>query len=335
MKRNAVIRIILYSLVVLILGFILFINLFAFFPNRHTAPTERSYAQSMPVSVTQPVDATVADDSGIHEEFLPVNRIEINWAAGSITLMPENIGNFEITERVVSGNPKPMRTVVKDGKLILDYSDEVGLSVKALGSKDLTVLVPMNWMGTKLKINAASASVDLQRLRIGDVEINTASGNCNSSECDFDKLEVNAASADVSFTGHLRDFECEGVSGNAYLTLDSAPQKISMESVSGQLYLNLPEGCGFTVERESLSGKFSCDVATNQLGGHHIYGDGTCRIELEGLSTALNIHHADSEHHEETRNDNSEHHEESYNNIEHHEESHSGDLLHIAETTHH
>lgn len=313
MKRNAIVRIILYSLVILILGTILCANLFTFRVGSHTIRTEQSYAQSMPIPVTQPIDATVADDSGIHEAFLPVDKLEVNWAAGSITILPENVGNIEISERATSGNPKPLSAKIKDGKLVLDYSDDKGFSGKSLGSKELTILVPMNWTCKELEINAASSTVDVQNLRIGDVEINTASGNCHFTDCNLDSLEVNAASADVFFTGHLRDFECEGVSGSAYLTLESAARKICMESVSGQLSLNLPENCGFTVERESLSSKFNCDVETTQHNGCHIYGDGSCQIELEGLSTSLTIHHADSGHHSE---------------------SHDGNILHLDETHH-
>lgn len=318
MKRNAIVRIILYSLVILILGTIL---VTAILTNRSTIRTtsKKDYAVSMPIAVTEPTAASADGavsapaEAGNANTFPLVNKIEVDWAAGSISIVPENVGDIQITETVTSGNPSPLVCKVVNGVLKIQYSEQKKLSGLSMGSKDLTLLVPMNWMCTKLEINAASSTVNLRELRMGDVEVNTASGNCNIIDCNIDNLEVSAASADVYFTGSLREFECEGVSGNAYLTLDAAPRKISMESVSGSMDLTLPKECGFTLERESLTAKFNCDVETTQRNGRHIYGDGSCQIELEGLSTSLTIHHADSGHHAE---------------------SHDGDILHLDETHH-
>lgn len=328
MKRNAIVRIVLYSLVVLILSSVLISAILA---NSFSVRTAANEEHTVSVSVTEAATAPKAEaeplpakaaDTGNADAFPVVDKIEIDWAAGSITISPENIGDVQVTETVTSGSPRPMVCRVDKGTLKVMYNDEKKLTGLNLGSKDLTILVPMNWMCTELEINAASAVVNLKDLRMGEVEVNTASGNCNITDCNIDSLEVSAASADVYFTGSLREFECEGVSGNAYLTLDAAPRKISMESVSGSMDLTLPKDCGFTLERESLTAKFNCDVETTQRNGHHIYGDGSCQIELEGLSTSLTIHHADSGHHAESHDGDILHLDETHHEEDHHEEDH-------------
>lgn len=62
-----------------------------------------------------------------------------------------------------------------------------------------------------------------------------------------------------------------------------------MDTASGSLTLVLPEDCGFTVSLDSLSGRFSSDFATTTQNGRHIYGDGSCKINVSSMSGGVTI----------------------------------------------
>ena len=62
-----------------------------------------------------------------------------------------------------------------------------------------------------------------------------------------------------------------------------------METVSGDLNLTLPEDCGFTLEKDTVSGRFSSELPTTEQNGKIVYADGHCEIEVEGVSASVHI----------------------------------------------
>ena len=56
--------------------------------------------------------------------------------------------------------------------------------------------------------------------------------------------------------------------------------------------LTLPEDCGFTVILDTLSGSCSTEQDTVKRDKKLIHGDGTCKIEVDGLSSSVHIRKA-------------------------------------------
>ena len=219
-----------------------------------------------------------------------VGRLDIDWAAGSITIRTGDVTDIIFTE-TGDGNTTPMHWQKSGDTLKISFSTKNHLiGINTEGSKDLLIEVPKDWICKKLDLDLAAASLYVENLTITELDFDGASGDCQFGSCTVGSLEMSAASGNVTFSGCLDQMEFEGVSGNLELIAWNCPQSISLEAGSGNLNLFLPTNCGFTAQVNVLSGDFVSDFPTDQIGGRHIYGDGSCRIEVNALSGDISIH---------------------------------------------
>lgn len=291
MKTNALVRIVIYSLVIILLLGILMAgigwNLFSF--RRASIRTDSSSTE-----VSEP-DSAAPENIVLSPEGL--RSIKIDWAAGSIVLEPTDGSQIQLYESAPQGS-EPMEVKQSGSELKIAFSKSPGNLGKSL-KKDLHIALPRDWECSKLEVDAASAAVSLRELNCGEVDINTASGRCDMTDCKIGSIDMESASGDLCFSGQLEELDFEGVSARADISVFNTPSRIEMESVSGDVTLTLPRDCGFRVKRDSISGGFQCDFETTKEDGCHVYGDGSCRIDVSGVSSRLTIHsHAeDSAHH--------------------------------------
>lgn len=304
MKTNILIRIVLYSLVIVLLLGILMAgigwNLFSF---RRGAET----------SIVEATDSTVA----AQEIIIPpedIRSIKIDWAAGSIVVEPTDGSQIQLSEYAPLGI-KPMVVRQSGSELIIAFCNNA--SLENLGKslkKDLHIAIPRDWECGKLEVDAASATVSLRELSCGEVAVSTASGSCDMTDCKIGSIDMESASGDLRFSGTLEELDFEGVSARADVSVFNVPSRIEMESVSGDMTLTLPRDCGFRVKRDSISGGFQCDFETTREDGCHVYGDGSCRIDVSGVSARLTIH---------SHGEDAAHHKDSTEPASHHPEEHS------------
>ena len=100
---------------------------------------------------------------------------------------------------------------------------------------------------------------------------------------------MNTASSDLDYSGVLKRLELKGASADCNLRLSDAPAAIGMNTASGELNLVLPDNCGFTLNRSSLSGAFQSDFATTTENDRIVCGDGACQITFSSFSGDINI----------------------------------------------
>lgn len=302
MKGNIIARIVIYCILIAVLTTILVGSLvvhnFSFLPNHSTVHTSGT-AISDTSEITSPKE--------VQSFPREVQSIKIEWYAGSIHMETANVDSLTF-EETVYGNAKHQTTFTHSGKeLTIRYSDKTMRINDVNSRKDLFILVPETWACDELIIDAGSADMDFSGIMISNAEINTASGSSRFDNCDVDRLEVNSASGSVQLSGTLNHFAMDAVSGEAVLDLHNNPDSIEMNTVSGDLTLHLPSDCGFTLERDSLSGSCKNDFPTDSSGNHQICGNGSCKIQFEGVSANINIinrgEHAASQsaHHSETK----------------------------------
>lgn len=276
MKRNAIFRIILFSFLAVVLVGVL-INGIAL----------KKY-QMPGIVVRKSFDAP--EVSGNKFNAGEIDRLKIEWAAGSIVLVPVEGNKISITEELLGGDESMV--LKKDGStLYVQYSEgAVGISFGS-GSlkKNLYITVPQDWECKELEIDAASATVQVENLTIEEVESSTASGTHIFTNCQVEKLKMETVSGNLDFTGSLDKLDFNGVSAQANLVLSNQPKSIQLESVSGDLNLTLPEGCGFTVDKDTVSGRVSSELPTTEQNGKIVYADGHCEIEVEGVSASVHI----------------------------------------------
>lgn len=313
MKRNAVIRIVLWSIVLVVLLSILFTAMYVpaslrrmrYEETEVSVPsvirpadprTEETLAAAPEVSV--PAGTADAPDAELQSydvalDPASIRSMEIEWAAGSIVIQPMDITEIRISEEGTSHASDPMVWKVRDGKVAIQYSNKdhvfvFGLS-QELESKDLLIQVPLDWQCKSLEIEAATASLDIQNLTIGEMEFDGASGTCSFRNCSVEKLDLDTASGDVDFQGSLNQLDCDAASANILLELNNVPKKLDLDTASGDLDVTLPEDAGFSVTMDTMSGEFTSDFETISRNGKFIAGDGHCLIEVDGMSGNVNI----------------------------------------------
>ena len=276
MKRTAVFRLILFAMLAVVLLGVLIAGI-----------ALKSYQK--PGSVVQEIIHTPSK-SAYRFSGKEIDRLKIEWAAGNIVLTPVPGDEISVTEELLGGD----KTMVlkRDGSTLHVQHCEgaVGISFGTKNlRKNLYIAVPQDWVCRELEIDAASATVQAEYLTIEELASSTASGSHTFRDCTVEKMKLETVSGDLDFSGSLDKLDFNGVSAQADVVLTNFPKSIDVETVSGDLNLTLPKECGFTVEKDSVSGGFHSELETRKENGKYIYGDGRCKIDVEGVSANINI----------------------------------------------
>ena len=290
MKTNAIVRIVLYSLAIIVLGGILLAGI---------GLSMYSFDFSFGEGNTDITDGTVGTQGSVPADR--VRDIKIDWVAGTITLIPdENASDITFWDEGAEDEKHQMVWKHSGDTLSIQYEkSKVYFGVQVTSEeKDLTITVPAGWICHSLEIDAASAEVQVVDLTLGEVDFDGASGICTFENCIVGELDVDTASGDLFYNGQLETLNVSSMSANCEVVLTKAPREIDLESMSGDLFLTLPEDCGFSVDMNAMSSDFSTDFETVTTNGRHVHGDGSCRIDIEAMSGDVCIYkHTGESHH--------------------------------------
>lgn len=273
MKGKAIARIVLFSMIALVLLCVLLAGLGL-------------------SSFAKPVSSRIVSvqSTGSEHEFSPgeVSALFISWASGDIDIQPADQDTVTVIEERSGGSSMVVRHLGSTLEIEAGES-KWGLVFGKSTQKDLSIRVPRDWLCQSLEISAAAAGIWVDGLPITNVVLNTASGNCVFTDCTVEKMQVNAVSGDLDYSGVLKKLELKGASADCNLWLSDAPATIEMNTASGDLNLTLPDNCGFTLNRSSLSGAFQSDFATTTENDRIVCGDGACQITFSSFSGDINI----------------------------------------------
>ena len=281
-KNSALLRIILYSLALVILASG---SLALYFYTANYTTESETIAE---YELTDLSTGTFSSQE--------LDSIEINWASGRITLSPNDRLTDTIPVREVASSEDTQKMVLKhSGKTLqIDCAKSpitlFGISTFADATKDLYIEVPSDWYCRDLEINSASTPVNISHMEIGDADFDLASGDLNMDVCKVKSLTIDAASGTLNFNGEFQELECDAASANCNIRVSNSPKKIECNSASGDLILSLPEDCGFSCESDGLNVDFSSDFPTTIEDGRHVYGNGSCQINFDTLSGSLAIY---------------------------------------------
>lgn len=296
MKTNAIIRIVIFSLVILVLSSILVGGIalrdrgFDWVYRLHQGSEEASPTSAEHHENEENHDYT----SSAQRTSGKIDELSIDWASGSITIQPGDTDEILYEETGDFDSANAMVAKVSGSKLTIQYCKDGsflkgGFSFGGSLHKDLTITVPRDWVCRELEIDVASADLDIRDLTIHEFDFDGASGRCTLTNCAVGEMSLETASGDVTFSGTLDALDCDSASAKLQLELRNTPRSIDMDTASGSLTMVLPEDCGFTVSLDALSGRFSSDFATTTQNGHHIYGDGSCKINVSSMSGGVTI----------------------------------------------
>lgn len=290
MKRNAIARIIIWSIVLILLVGTLFGIVARRSLYRHTF--RESEAELHPAE-TEEISQYA---SGEKDTFSAseVQEIEIEWVAGDILIQPHDTDTIVVKE---DGNFDAKYAMVyscREGELKIKFCEEgvakyFGVNTRNDLSKDLTIYVPRDWVCESLELDVAAARVEINDMTIQEVDFDGASGTCEFEHCTVQELDIDTASGDIRFVGNLDMLDCDAASASVYAVLHNTPSRLDLDSMSGDLDLSLPADAGFSLSMDAMSSDFSSDFETSMKNGNYVCGDGRCRINVDCLSSDVAI----------------------------------------------
>lgn len=284
MKASAVIRIIIWSLVALILTGVLVAGI-AF---RGVWGSSGDFS----IGVTGNVysgDYNIGGGS-ITE---PINAVEVDWVSGKIEISVYDGETTEISENEISDEDYKLRYRVENGRLTV-HSEKSGFSFGIISrpKKELTIKIPRVYGENlkEIKISSTSADINLNGLTVSEsADIDTVSGRVTAENLNTASLECDTVSGDVKASGAIEAFDLDSTSGSAQITTTVPLKKLETDTVSGDVTLTLPENSGFTLEFDSVSGDFNCELPIANRNGKHICNDGSAEFEADSTSGDFTI----------------------------------------------
>lgn len=281
MKTNAIVRIILYCLIlVVLLGILIFGLSYGLFSGRRSV----SFFDEEDFEGTAVSSGTA--DAG------QIRKLSIDWVSGSITIRPGDTDRITYAESGKFDEKYQMVVEESGDKLSIGYCRDnriPGLGIQGSLRKNLEIVVPREWLCDKLELDVASADVSVTDLTVRKVDFNGASGKCDFENCAVSELDVDTASGDIRFDGTLEELECNAASASFRGVLGNCPSRVSMNSASGSLDLTLPKEASFTLDKSTMSGDFDSDFPTVSKNGKYICGDGNCKIDFNAASGDVTI----------------------------------------------
>ena len=286
MKASAIIRIIAFSVAIILLSFILLsvIDYNYYFENGRL----HSYEMAAPA----PTEAA----RQVHQQDIStqVQNIEIEWGAGSISIhKSDSLDYIRISEAANDGSAPEMICRQSGQTLKIQYCEEPmkfsSFGIHGEVSKDLVIRVPKNWNCNNLEIDAAATDVNIQDLTIRELDFDGASGNLILDHCNITDLDIDTASGDVEFVGTLDNLDFDAASAKFFGEFYNSPRSLKMDSMSGDLELVLPEYTGFELNMETVSGSFDTDFTFGKHSDLYICGDGNCKISVSAMSSDVSI----------------------------------------------
>ena len=283
MKTNAIVRIVLFSLAILILGSIL-LGVICF----------DMYILDGLIQIT---DHNTVEPVGMITTDLvssQVRNIDIEWVAGTITIQEdENVTDIHIEEESTTGSEYQMVCKQSGQTLKIKYCEDL----KGIGlignnhyvSKNLIITVPTGWNCNNLEIDAAATDVTVHDLSINELDFDGASGTFVLENCDLVSLDIDTASGDVEFSGVLKDLDFDAASAKFHGEFYQVPNRLNLDAMSGDLTVILPEYSGFYLELDTMSGSFDSDFDFHTTGAHYECGDSACKIKISAISGDVSI----------------------------------------------
>ena len=227
-----------------------------------------------------------------------VNRLVIDWIAGSVTVEPYEGDTISISEPEQDKEKDRLRWRQEDDTLTVRYCASTGSG--SVGAKELTVKIPKGlWSALKyVQISTVSADARVSGLEAGELQFDSTSGAL-SAEGSYFVLDLDTSSGNVEFAGMAKDVEMDTVSGDAVMDFSETPKALSFDSSSGDLALILPENRSIELDFETVSGDFHNEFGIFQNRDDEMVFEGTERgepaeLEVDTVSGDVKIEKAAS-----------------------------------------
>ncbi len=227
----------------------------------------------------------------------PITALDIDWVSGDLEISygeADGVSFFETSSKDLSA--KESLHYWLDGTVLrIRYAQSRrGFTFKE-PEKSLKVVLPADWALQKLEIESVSADIHLVDVHANYVELESVSGEIGGVlDGTTQELSIESVSGDVDlYAGQVKHLSVDSVSGDIDLEFFQTPDFAEMETTSGDITLRFEGEADFSLEFETVSGKFVSEYATTQNGDTYVCGSGANSYEVETVSGDLHIDRLD------------------------------------------
>ncbi len=224
-----------------------------------------------------------------------IQRLDIDWVSGSVTLKIYSGSEIKIEESGASEkDADKMRTRIEKGILYVKYAASgKKLTNNKTQGKTLVVYLPLKYIDAALnevEIETVSADVFINEtehiISCGELDVKSVSGEIKLDGISAREASIENVSGKVTVKGEYSELDVSTVSGKVSLAPDNKVPRISVDSVSGDVDLTIPD-MGFKAELETVSGKMK--FKSENVGRTHMYGDSMSKFDFETVSADVDI----------------------------------------------
>lgn len=242
---------------------------------------------------------TEQQDISISEE---VSTIDLEWVSGKVQILRSENSEIRAVHTGNRSNNKKMMVKVESGNLSI--ADQYTTWMGNMPASNVELYLP-DKIYRKIDLETVSANVESVYLQCDELDIESVSGNISLS-CRADQaflesvsgtirlndsevmdLDISTVSGNMEVTGAVSVLSAESVSGTAKAMLKNAPKAIDIESISGDVYLSLPDNTGFDLSASGVKDLTSEFSLIGQGQGRHRYKEGGPQHEVSTLSGKL------------------------------------------------
>ncbi|MBQ4571934.1 MAG: DUF4097 family beta strand repeat protein [Clostridia bacterium] len=302
MKKSAIARIVIWSVVALVLTGILIGTLI--FRENPNAPI--IFGKEQGYKYSNEKEYAVGASEMPAESF---TSISVDWISGNVYVLAYDgdTVKFEESSNDVIEEKYELRWRVKENILYIkpcQSTNSWNLS-NEIPAKDLFVYLPETLAKTmnKISVDTASARIGITGITANKIDTTTASGDIwfekcgaidinienvsgyvNITETNMERIDAETVSGNVEIMGAVKELRADSVSGTVLLCTGEAPQSADVSTVSGDIKFELPENDGFYIDFDSVSGKVTSEFSLIINNGKKVYGNGQRRFDFETVS---------------------------------------------------
>lgn len=142
----------------------------------------------------------------------------------------------------------------------------------------------LSLQGENVHLSTVSGEVQWTQGKAETLSLETTSGKVGVYQVQAGSCGLATVTGDVNFLGRGQELSVETVSGQVYLDLTHSPEKADLRSVSGFLSLTLPDNDGFLASYSSMSGRFRSDFPGADEKGAFRYRTGGSEFQFTTTS---------------------------------------------------
>lgn len=218
-----------------------------------------------------------------------VQEIHIQWTAGEVQIFNGESADIILSETAARplDAAEEMIYELRDGKLTVRFQRANS------GDQEKTLLVqlPVGVVLDELEVETVSAAVAVYGGAARELELDSVSGDLVVEDVNGGFAEVSASTVSgfVYLLGDIPAVELESTSGDLTVTGNHTLRSLEVSTVSGLVWLSLPEDAAFTLRYETTSGVLDGGpFALRQSSGKsYSVGSGGARLEVESVSGDL------------------------------------------------